>query len=718
MIKLASAVVLAWFSLFTAAATPTPYILQENSSHSVAANSPVVLAAQVPNTVRFRMFIDGVKICDILESRPFYACNYQTSSTAGTYEVEVRTNQSVTVGPNSPNQSFFSDLVVGTPPAPILLVPDSTHNIEAGAQVLLAAQVPNTAWLRIFVDGVRICDIREPRIVYVCSFETPSSAGVHNVEVRTNSSLVVTTDSPNRSYFSTLVVGGVSNAINLTPDSTHNIEPNSQVTFVAAVPNTAWFRLFVNGVKICDIRQSQSTYSCAYETSANAGINEVEVRTNASLVVSPSSPNRSFYSTVVVAGTEGTIFLEPNTTHGVDANSQVTFVAVVPGIAWFRLFINGVKICDIRQSQPSYSCDYFVPPGAAHYNIEVRSNMSLQVSESSPNMSFYSTAVVVQPGYALHFSEEFRDVHGGKPDPASWDYNTGTVINNERQCYTDAHPSYVDAGVSNVRVETRNFEESGNGYLVLQLKRENVACRQADGEIFNYTSGAIATRVDGIGTPYLVEMPFGIYEVRAKIPSGRGTWPAVWLLGKKDYSPEEPTNIGWPDSGEIDIMEAVGFEEANGLYRTHHTLHRNRDEGFLWPHQRPNETGQGMTYPLTEQPSANFHVYKIIWKPESIEYFVDNVRVTKMHLGHGATDDREGFFRSAPDMNGWGHPNTTADDHLGWPFAMEANNEFKLILNLAFGGNWGGQQGLDNSIFANGRSVEMLVDYVRIYVED
>ncbi len=290
------------------------------------------------------------------------------------------------------------------------------------------------------------------------------------------------------------------------------------------------------------------------------------------------------------------------------------------------------------------------------------------------------------------------------------------MINNEQQCYTDDHPSYTNAGVRNVSVETRTLEGAENGYLVLSLKKQTVACRQADGAAFNYTSGAVSTRVDGFGTPYLVSMPHGVYEIRAKIPAGRGTWPAIWLLGKKDYTAEAPYTIGWPDAGEIDIMEAVGFEEANGLYRFHHTLHRNRDLGFLWPHRRPDRTGQGMTLELNEPPSARFHVFRMIWTPESIEFFVDDQRVRKIDLGDGVTGQRDGLFRSAPDMNGWGHAYTPLDDHLGWPYAMEAGNEFKLILNLAWGGGWGGQQGLDDSIFANGQSVEMLIDYVRVYV--
>lgn len=592
---------------------------------------------------------------------------------------------------------------------------NSVHNVSANSEVLLIVQMPDIAWFRLFVNGEKICDIREPRQFYICPYTTPAAAGSHQVEVRTNSNPVVTSDSPNMSFYSSLVIDGDSDSMILSSGSSHTVEPGSAVRFLAQVPETAWFRLFVSGVKICDIRQPRPFYFCDFTAPENPGPYEIEVRTNSSLVVTSENPNRVFYSTLLVNGVVGAINLSPGSTHSASTDDTITFNAEVADTAWFRLFVDGTKICDIRTAQSSYTCDYDTPSISGQYSVEVRTNAALVADDNNPNRSFFSELSVVAPGYVLHFFDDFDDIHAGRPDPEHWDYHTGPVINNERQCYTDDHQSYVNAGVSNVRVETRDFEGEDNGYLVLELKRENVACRQANGQTFNYTSGAVSTRVDEPGGEYLVNMPHGIYEVRAKIPAGRGTWPAIWLLGKKDYTPQDPFTIGWPDAGEIDIMEAVGFEEDNGFYRTHHTLHRNKDEGFLWAHQRPNETGQGMTLPMNEPPSANFHVYKMIWKPESIEIFVDNVRVKKMDFGNGNTRQRDGFFRNDPDLNGFGFPGTTADDYLGWPWAMEADNEFKLIFNVAFGGGWGGQQGLDNSIFTNGQRVEMLVDYVRIY---
>ena len=325
-------------------------------------------------------------------------------------------------------------------------------------------------------------------------------------------------------------------------------------------------------------------------------------------------------------------------------------------------------------------------------------------------------------GHRLYWCDDFVQTQSGAPNPEFWDYDVTVVRNNEEQCYTDNDRE-------NVRVEDRSLlGESGN-YLVLELKHEpDTVCPQDLDRPYNYTSGSIMTRIRQNGD-YLVGrtlendpakgMPFGIYEVRAKIPAGRGTWPAVWLLGHRNFD-RPGGSLGWPDAGEIDIMEAVGFEEANGLYRTHHTLHRSRD--FQWPHRRTtmngrNVTGLGMIHDLNEPPSARFRTYKMVWTPNSIQLFVDGVSTMKMQVVDNDENlvyqTRSGFYRYDVSDFGIGMQGET---DLGWPFSRELGNEFKLILNLAHGGGWGGQQGLDDSIF--GDPVEMLVDYVRVYTPD
>src|SRR5690606_23125018 len=103
------------------------------------------------------------------------------------------------------------------------------------------------------------------------------------------------------------------------------------------------------------------------------------------------------------------------------------------------------------------------------------------------------------------------------------------VRNQELQCYTDDRRE-------NVRVEKRTIGGETNGYLVLELRKEQWECPQDGGRVYEYTSGAISSRKRHNGD-YLIGndpkkgLPFGIYEIRAKLPAGRGTWPALWLLG-------------------------------------------------------------------------------------------------------------------------------------------------------------------------------------------
>lgn len=306
-------------------------------------------------------------------------------------------------------------------------------------------------------------------------------------------------------------------------------------------------------------------------------------------------------------------------------------------------------------------------------------------------------------GYSLYFADEFEDTSTGAPDPKHWDYDVSYVRNDELQCYTDDRRE-------NVRVEKRSIGGETRGYLVLELRKEPWRCEQDGNRLYEYTSGALTSRERRNGR-YLIGdgdgkgLPFGIYEIRAKIPAGRGTWSAIWLLGHKG----PPNALGWPEAGEIDIMEAVGYEEASGVYRLHSHLHRGK--GALWP-ERSGRTGQPMVHDLDEPPSARFHVWTMKWEPDSIEIFVDGRRVSRMPVtenGRAAMESRRGYFRSDPGMN--------AGDALAWPFSKELGNEFKLVMNLAYGGGWGGQQGIDDSIFGKG-PVEMLVDYVRIYTKD
>lgn len=255
--------------------------------------------------------------------------------------------------------------------------------------------------------------------------------------------------------------------------------------------------------------------------------------------------------------------------------------------------------------------------------------------------------------WKLVWSDEFD--HPGLPDTSRWTYEYGFLRNDERQFYTRERRE-------NARVE--------NGMLVIEARKERFPInasetaskpgsphkRQAPANFADYTSASLTTRGKAAWT-------YGKIAVRAKLPAGRGTWPAIWLLG---------TNIheaGWPACGEIDIMEHVGFDPGV-IHANIHTAKYN--------HIRNTNKGDQIKIPDASQA---FHVYAVEWDAQKIDFFVDSHR----------------YF-------------TYKNEHTGraaWPY----DRDEYLIINLAIGGGWGGQKGIDDSIFPQ----RYFVDYVRVY---
>lgn len=229
----------------------------------------------------------------------------------------------------------------------------------------------------------------------------------------------------------------------------------------------------------------------------------------------------------------------------------------------------------------------------------------------------------------LVWSDEFdRD---GPPDPAKWDVELGRIRNQEKQHYRR----------ENARVE--------GGHLVIEARKEAF-------EKAAYTSASVITQGKAAWTS-------GRIEVRAKLPRGRGVWPAIWLLGQR--MPE----VGWPACGEIDVMEYVGFDPDV----VHANIHCKA-------YNHLNGKGKGAPFKLPE-PWKDFHVYAVDWTAERLEFSVDGQR----------------SFTFANEKKG-------VDS---WPY----DQPHYLILNLAVGGSWGGQKGIDDAIFPQ----QFRIDYVRVY---
>lgn len=235
------------------------------------------------------------------------------------------------------------------------------------------------------------------------------------------------------------------------------------------------------------------------------------------------------------------------------------------------------------------------------------------------------------PGMSLVWADEFD---GPGIDPANWTYDLGASGwgNQELQNYTnDDANSYIDQGNLIIRAE----KVAGNQYTSARLKS-----------------------ID------LQEFQFGRVDVRAVLPIGQGLWPAAWMLGA-NFS-----EIGWPDCGEIDILELIGSDPG----RVHGTAHWGAD-----PSQH-TYLGGSTAVPFGETLNDAYHVYSIEWEQDAIRWYFDN---------------EEYFSISPANMNGQPYP---------------FNNPFFLILNVAVGGIWPGYPDATTPFPAF-----MAVDYVRVY---
>ena len=239
----------------------------------------------------------------------------------------------------------------------------------------------------------------------------------------------------------------------------------------------------------------------------------------------------------------------------------------------------------------------------------------------------------------LVWSDEFD--YNGLPDSLRWGYDLGDGCpnvcgwgNNELQYYTARNSK-------NARVE--------KGVLVVEAHRETMGTK-------NYTSARLVSKFKGDWT-------YGRIAVKAKVPRGLGVWPAIWML------PTDWKYGGWPASGEIDIMEHVGYM-PDSIFGSVHTKSFNHAIG--------TQSTKGI---FLNDVATAFHEYAIDWHPDRIDFSCDG------KVFHSFANQKTG-----------------AD---AWPF----DQRFHLLLNLAVGGNWGGKMGVDEKIWPQ----RMEVDYVRVY---
>lgn len=253
--------------------------------------------------------------------------------------------------------------------------------------------------------------------------------------------------------------------------------------------------------------------------------------------------------------------------------------------------------------------------------------------------SSFSGSLRRPPNARLVWHDEFD---GSALDRSKWQFDTSR----NKQGWFNGEQQYYSAG-QNLRV--------ANGLLTIEARHERLDTKRfPDWGGQEYTSAKIFSK--GAGWTY------GFYEVRAKLPCARGTWPAIWML---------PVDMQkWPEDGEIDIMEQVG-SEPNLIYASLHTK--------LFNHVLKTQRSAQKLVPTS---CSAFHVYQLDWRPHSITIGMDG----------------RGILRVFDDQPG---------GKDAWPFFTP----YKMILNLAIGGAWAAAKGIDDAAMPQ----RMDVDYVRVW---
>ncbi|MBY0536927.1 MAG: glycoside hydrolase family 16 protein [Chitinophagaceae bacterium] len=252
--------------------------------------------------------------------------------------------------------------------------------------------------------------------------------------------------------------------------------------------------------------------------------------------------------------------------------------------------------------------------------------LTLLLTQSGPGQA-------QEKSWKLIWADEFN--YTGLPDSTKWNYDVGGNGwgNNEKQYYTKA------------RLDNASVDK---GLLTITCIKEKF-------EGMEYSSARLVTKGKG-------DWQYGKIRVRAKLPKGLGTWPAIWMLGST-------TPLKWPDDGEIDIMEHVGYDQG----RVHASIHCKTYNHIIGTQKTANV--------VLPDCSEAFHVYGVEWNKDEVIMTIDeNV-----------------YFRFKNDHT----------DYAAWPF----DNKMYLILNIAAGGNWGGAKGVDEKIWPQ----KMEIDYVRVY---
>lgn len=289
---------------------------------------------------------------------------------------------------------------------------------------------------------------------------------------------------------------------------------------------------------------------------------------------------------------------------------------------------------NLRQSNPEFTVQLSNPKSCTIATSSAKGTILTEDGTYLPTENTGYTTPLTYPGYTLAWSDEFS---GNNLDLNVWNQEIGNGSggwgNNELEYYTNS--------LKNTFVS--------NGNLIIEARKESLSG-------FNYSSGRMTTQNKK-------NFKFGRIDIRAKLPVGKGIWPALWMLGANINS------AGWPACGEIDIMELIGTYPA----RVTGTFH--------WKNSGGSNSNKGANYNLSSGDfSQQFHVFSIVWQQDVIKWYVDDLLYVT---------------------------NTLADvGNANYPF----NADQFFIFNVAVGGNWPGAPDA-TTVFPQ----RMFVDYVRVF---
>jgi beta-glucanase (GH16 family) len=265
-------------------------------------------------------------------------------------------------------------------------------------------------------------------------------------------------------------------------------------------------------------------------------------------------------------------------------------------------------------------------------------NLARRLQPLFPKEAVLTAPAHTNPAWSLVWADEFNQPDGSAPDPAKWNFNIGIGNNG----WGNSECQYYTSRTNNIRIE--------KGQLVIEARAEDFSGR-------NFTSARILTKGRWSWT-------YGRFEARIKTPRGQGMWPAFWMLG---------TNVdsaGWPQCGEIDIMENIGREPD----LVHGTIHGPGYSGG-------KNIGGPCSLPDHSAFADDFHLYAVEWITNQIKWYVDG----------------QNYFSVTP---------ASLPAGAAWVF----DRPYYLLLNLAVGGRWPGNPDASTEF-----PQRMLVDYVRVY---